>query len=106
MKALLVQNSRLSLFLIVMLMPLSALTDEPVEEREFLREVMGQPHDKVKKYLGEPDSVRTKDKYEYWIYHNRVRDMISKQVFKVTQVLFVDGRVADSIHSQVEVPQK
>lgn len=75
---------------------------EPLAERDFLRQVMGQPQEEVRGVMGEPDNIRTEGKYEYWIYHDAVRDMVSDRTFRQTQVLFVDGRVADSIHSNSE----
>lgn len=88
--------------LFALLMANAEVFAEPLAERDFLRQVMGQSQAKVRGVMGEPDSVRIEGKYEYWIYHDVVRDMISRETFRQTQVLFVDDRVADSIHSNAE----
>ncbi|MCS3902147.1 hypothetical protein J2T55_000139 [Methylohalomonas lacus] len=88
--------------ILALLMASADVLAEPLAEKDFVRQVMGQPQEEVRGVMGEPDSIRTEGKYEYWIYHDAVRDMISDRIFRQTQVLFVDGRVADSIHSNSE----
>ena len=88
--------------LVALLMTSVDVAADPLAEKDFIRQVMGQPQAEVRNVMGDPDRITTEGKYEYWIYHDAVRDMISDKTFRQTQVLMIDGRVADSIHSNSE----
>ncbi len=77
----------------------------PYAEAEFLRMVLDNPIEEIKKAIGEPVSITKKNNFEFWLYESLVRQGESDKIFKYTQLAIADGVVKNIGNSNRIIPR-